>query len=277
MGVKAAKRIKAGLVLVLSTILLLLYLYPFFMVLVNSLKKRAEIIKSPLTLGENINFKNYTDAFRTMNFMNGFFNSLIITVVSVSLIIIFSAMLAYFLARWNWKINKLIFVTLVVSMIIPFQALMIPFVKIYGSLNLLNSKWMLCFFYLGFGLSLATFMYHGFITSIPVELEEAAIIDGASPIQVFFKIILPLLKTTTITIAILDVLWIWNDFLLPSLVLIGEDQRTLPLSMFYFFGKYTSDYGMAMAALILTIIPVIIFYLLMQKQIIKGVIEGAIK
>ncbi|AJH01923.2 sugar ABC transporter permease [Clostridium beijerinckii] len=268
---------KAILVIVLSTLLLLLYLCPFFMVVVNSLKTKVEIIKSPLALPIKYTIENYIDSFGTMKFTSAFFNSLIITVISVGIIIIFSSMLAYFLARWNWKINKIIFVILVVSMIIPFQALMIPFVKIYGGLNLLNSKWMLCFFYLGFGLSLATFMYQGFITGIPIELEEAAIIDGASSIQVFLKVILPLLKPTTITIAILDVLWIWNDFLLPSLVLVGEDQRTLPLSMFYFFGKYTSDYGMAMAALILTIIPIIIFYLLAQKQIIKGVIEGAIK
>lgn len=277
MTVKSTKKVKSVLVLIFSTVLLLAYLYPFFLVVVNSLKTKVEIIKSPLALPSKVSFKNYIDAFKTMNFVNGFFNSLIITVVSVAFIIIFSSMLAYFLARWKWKINKIIFLILVAAMIIPFQALMIPFVKIYGGLNLLNSKWMLCFSYLGFGLSLATFMYHGFISSIPIELEEAAIIDGASPIKVFFKVVLPLLKTTTITIAILDVLWIWNDFLLPSLVLVADDQRTLPLSMFYFFGKYTSDYGMAMAALMLTIIPIIIFYLLAQKQIIKGVIDGAIK
>lgn len=277
MNFKINKKIKTSIILLISTVLFVVYLFPFFMVIINSLKQKVDIIKDPLSLPPKLNFDNYIDAFNTMKYVHGFFNSLIITVLSVTLIIIFSSMLAYFLVRWKWKFNKIIFMILVISMIIPFQALMIPFVKFYGDLYLLNSKWILCFFYLGFGLSLATFVFHGFISSIPLELEEAAMLDGASRIQIFFQVVFPLLKTTIITISILDVLWVWNDFLLPSLVLVGEEQRTLPLSMFYFFGKYTSEYGTAMAALVLTIIPVIVFYLLMQKQIIKGVIDGAVK
>ena len=166
---------------------------------------------------------------------------------------------------------------LVASMIIPFQSVMIPFVTVFGNLGLLNSRGMLIYFYLGFGISMATFMFHGFIKSIPVELEEAAIVDGANRFQVFFKVVLPMLKPTTATIAILDVLWIWNDFLLPSLVLVNDNVRTLPLSTFYFFGKYTADYSVAMAALVLVLIPVLVFYFVMQKKIIAGVVDGAIK
>jgi raffinose/stachyose/melibiose transport system permease protein len=212
-----------------------------------------------------------------MNFVSAFMNSLIITVFSVLLIAMFSSMTAYIFVRTDWRFNKAMFFAMVAAMLIPFQAIMIPLVQIYGGLNLLNSRWVLIYMYLGFGSSFAVFLYHGFIKAIPVELEEAAMIDGCSRIQVFFRIVFPLLKSTTLTLIILNVLWIWNDFLLPSLVLISSANRTLPLTTFYFHGTYTSDYGLLMAALMLTILPVIIFYGLLQKHIIKGVMEGAIK
>lgn len=271
------KKVKNGNLplMILSILLLGFYIFPFFLVLINSLKPRMAILSNPVALPKTINFDNFINAFNTMGYPSALTNSLIITVLSLLLIIVFSSMLAYFLVRWDWKINKIIFMILVASMIIPFQALMIPFVTIYGSLNMLNSRLLLTVFYLGFGVSLATFMYHGFIKNVPVELEEAAKIDGATKLQVFWKIIFPILKPVTATIAILDVLWIWNDFLLPSLVLTSQSMRTIPLSTFYFFGQYTSSYGQAMAALILAIIPVIIFYVAMQDKIISGVIEGA--
>jgi raffinose/stachyose/melibiose transport system permease protein len=212
-----------------------------------------------------------------MNFGSALINSLLVTTISVTVIILCSSMLAYYLVRTNSKLSKVIFMSLVASMIIPFQSLMIPFVTIFGNIGLLNSRGMLIYFYLGFGISMATFMYHGFIKSIPIELEEAAIIDGASQIQVFFKVVFPMLSPTTATIAILDVLWVWNDFLLPSLVLVNDDVRTLPLSTFYFFGKYTANYSVAMAALVLVLLPILIFYFIMQKKIIAGVADGAIK
>lgn len=274
---KAKKMITSVVLFVISIALLLFYIFPFALIIVNSFKDRLDIVKDPFSLPKTFNFDNYREAYETMNFSSALFTSLIVTVVSVLFIIILSSMLAYFLVRWDWKINKVILMVLVASMIIPFQALMIPFVTIFGGLQLLNSKWMLAFFYLGFGASLATFMYHGFIKNIPKEVEEAALIDGASRFKVFSTVVFPMLKPITTTIAILDVLWIWNDFLLPSLVLVSDGARTIPLSTFYFFGKYTSNYGPAMASLVLSIIPVIIFYLLMQKQIIKGVMEGAIK
>ncbi|SIQ91581.1 carbohydrate ABC transporter permease [Halanaerobium kushneri] len=261
--------------MIISTLLFLFYIFPFFLVLINSFKAKMEILSNPIALPKSINFDNFINAFNTMGYPSAITNSFIITTASLFLIIVFSSMLAYFLVRWDWKINKIIFMILVASMIIPFQALMIPFVNIYGSFNMLNSRLLLAVYYLGFGVSLATFMYHGFIKNIPLELEEAAKIDGATKLQVFWKIIFPILKPVTATIAILDVLWIWNDFLLPSLVLISKSMRTIPLSTFYFFGQYTSNYGQAMAALILAIIPVIIFYISMQDKIISGVIEGA--
>ncbi|MBP1042672.1 carbohydrate ABC transporter permease [Vagococcus sp. BWB3-3] len=265
------------MVVTMCCVMFVLYVFPFILILINSFKSRLEVMANPLSLPLNVDFSNFIEAFTTMNYGKAVVNSIIITLVSVSVIVIFSSMLAYFLVRWQWKINKVIFMALVASMIIPFQSVMIPFVTIFGHLNLLNSRGMLIYFYLGFGISMATFMYHGFIKSIPIELEEAAIIDGASRLQVFFKVVMPMLKPTTATIAILDVLWVWNDFLLPSLVLVNDDVRTLPLSTFYFFGKYTANYNVAMAALVLVLMPVLIFYFIMQKKIIAGVVDGAIK
>jgi len=163
------------------------------------------------------------------------------------------------------------------SMLIPFQAIMIPMLRIFGAIGMINNIWALIYLYIGFGASLAVFIYHGFIKSIPLELEEAAMIDGASRIQVFFYIIFPLLKPTTITIAVLDMLWIWNDFLLPNLVLLRPAQMTLPISTYRFYLTYTVDYGLLMAGLVMTVAPLIIIYLFLQRYIIKGIIKGSIK
>jgi len=275
--VKALKRIGSILKTVCLYALLAVYLSPFAFVAVNAFKSRREILSNPFGLPQVWSLSNFINAFNRMGFVSAFVNSLIITVFSVIVIAVFSAMTAYLFVRTNWLFNKVMFFAMVAAMLIPFQAIMIPLVQIYGGLNLLNSRWILVYMYLGFGTSFAVFLYHGFIKSIPLELEEAALIDGCSRLQVFFKIVFPLLKSTTITLIILNVLWIWNDFLLPSLVLISPANRTLPLTTFYFHGTYTSDYGLLMAALALTILPVIIFYAFLQKHIIKGVMEGAIK
>mgnify|MGYP001093565368 CR=1 FL=1 len=277
MGLKLQRNINKIITFTLCSLMFILYIFPFLLVLINSFKSRLEVVEDPTSLPITWSFDNFVEAYQTMNFGSAFINSLMITIVSVTVIILFSSMLAYYLVRNNTKMSKFIFMTLVASMIIPFQSLMIPFVTIYGNLGLLNSRGMLIYFYLGFGISMATFMFHGFIKSIPVELEEAAIIDGANSLQVFFKVVFPMLTPTTATIAILDVLWVWNDFLLPSLVLVNDDLRTLPLSTFYFFGKYTANYNVAMAALVLVLLPLLIFYFIMQKKIIAGVADGAIK
>jgi len=257
--------------------LLLVYIVPFIFVLVNSFKDRKDVISNPLALPSTFKFSNYISAFEKMNYGHAFVNTLIITVLSVLIIIIFSSMTAYILVRKNWKFNKIMFFAMVISMIIPFQGIMIPLVKIYGSVGMLNTKWSLIYMYLGFGLSLAVFMYHGFIKSIPLELEEAAMIDGATRFQTFWKIVFPIMKPITMTITTLDMLWIWNDFLLPSLVLIAPNERTLQLSTYYFSGTYTIDYGLSMSALMLSILPILIIYLFLQKSIIGNVLQGSIK
>jgi raffinose/stachyose/melibiose transport system permease protein len=256
---------------------LLLFVFPFLMLLVNSFKENKAITSSPLSLPDRFSFANYTNAFGKMEYVSAFTNSVVITVLSVALISFLAAMTAHYFVRNQSKLNQYTFFLMVAAMIIPFQAIMIPLVKIYGSIGFLNSKWALIYMYIGFGSPLAVFIYHGFVKSIPAELEEAALIDGCTRTQTFFRIVFPVLAPTTVTIAILNVLWIWNDFLLPSLVLISPNERTLPLSTFYFFGTYTVDYGPLMAGLMLTILPVLIVYLFAQKYIIQGVMQGSIK
>ncbi|MCL1997000.1 MAG: carbohydrate ABC transporter permease [Defluviitaleaceae bacterium] len=272
------KKIAKILTLTATIALFFLYIYPFILVVINSFKDRASVIRDPMSLPDSLDFSNFFAAYTTMDFTTAVINSIMVTTISIVLIIFFASMLAYFLQRWDWKINKTIFTVLVLSMIIPFQVVMLPFVVIYGSVfGVLDSLPTLIFAYLGFGVAQSTFLYHGFIKSIPRELEEAAAIDGAGRIRTFFQVVFPILKPITSTIAILNVLWIWNDFLLPSIVITSASNRTIPLSTFAFFGRFTADFGVAMAGLLLAIIPIIAFYLVLQKHIIKGISDGAIK
>jgi raffinose/stachyose/melibiose transport system permease protein len=252
-------------------------LLPFFLVLINAMKPRIEIIKNPMSLPHALSLANFTKAWVTMKFGTVLFNTAYITGFSQILLIVFGAMLSYMLVRWDFKANKVIFTILICAMIIPFQSLMIPFVTIFGKLGMMNSRTALIFFYMGFGMPMTTFMYHGFMKGISKEMEEAALIDGCSHFYCFWKIVFPNLKPITTTILIVNILWIWNDFLLPSLVLIKDKNRTIPLSTFYFFGEYTAELGLAMAALILSVLPVVVIYLFLQKQIVAGVMDGAIK
>lgn len=267
---------KPGITFIIAILVAFIYLFPFSLVLINSFKDRVAIIQNPILLPANFDLSNFNTAFDEMNYLYAFMNSAIITITAGIILIVFPAMLAYYLVRFEYRANKLIFIILVMSMIIPFQALMIPFVSIYGTLGMLNSRIALIYFYLGFGMSLSTFMYHGFIKTLPIALDEAALVEGANRFQIFWYIIFPMLKPITATIMILNALWIWNDFLLPSLVLFLS-ARTLPLSTFSFFGQYTSNYGLAMAGLVLSMTPIIIFYLIMQRNIISGITEGAVK
>lgn len=275
---KRAKRINLFFLL-MGGVLALMYAFPFFMVIINSVKDKRSILNDPLGLPQEFMWENFGLAIERMGYWQALSNSLIITVLSVSAIILTSSMLAYYLARSKTKFSAITFLVLVASMIVPFQALMIPFVGLFGQqgINLPGNQITIAFFYVGFGVALSTFLYHGFISNIPFELDEAAAIDGASPLKTFRKIIFPMLGPVTATVAIINALWIWNDFLLPSVVLLDNDQKTIPLRTFVFYGKYTSDYGLAMAGLLLSIIPILIFYFLLQKKIISGISAGAVK
>jgi raffinose/stachyose/melibiose transport system permease protein len=261
---------------IVGVILAFAYIFPFFLVFVNSLKLKPEILANPLALPSHITWDNFNQALTKMNFFRSLTNSIIITVFSVSLLIIFSSMLAYYLARTKNKLSKYIFLILVTSMIVPFQALMIPFMARFAQFVSWNNRGALIFFYIGFGTALSTFLYHGFISNIPTEIDEAASIDGASDMVAFWRIIFPMMRPITATVAIINALWIWNDFLLPRLVLTNETQ-TLPLSTYLFYGQYTVEYGQVMAGLVLAVIPIVIFYLILQKQFISGISQGAVK
>lgn len=263
-------------------LIFIVYMFPFVMVVINSLKQKRDIIKSPfswLFTIKGLSFDNFVKAFTQMDFLNAFKNSLIVTVSATIVVTIFAAMLAYYMVRHNNKVSKIMFALMVASMIIPFQAIMIPLVSIYGgTLNILNHRITLIFMHVGFSMAMTVFMFHGFIRgSIPIALEEAAYIDGCTHRQTFFRIVLPLLKPIISTTVILNALAFWNDFLLPSLVLTDKKLLTLPLSTYSFYGTYSADYGTIMAGLILCIIPVLILYLVLQKQIINGVVSGAVK
>lgn len=262
---------------IVAIVLGLVFLVPFYYVVSNSLKPFAEILTNTSALPKVFQFDNYVRAFEMLDFFNVFKNSLIITIASNVVLVIFCSMAAYMLVRTKKKISNIIFMTFVAAMIIPFQSIMIPLIKTAGNFGLLNSVWGLVIMYLGFGSGMTIFLYHGFIKGIPVELEEAAIIDGCSRFGVFWRIVFPLLKPITVTIVILNSLWIWNDFLLPSLVLQDAELRTIPLATFFFFGQYTKQWDLALAALVLGIIPLLIFFFSMQKHIIKGITSGSIK
>ncbi len=270
------RRLGKRITFFIGGILAFVYVFPFFLVFVNALKLKSDILANPLSIPTSITWENFNQALTKMNFFRSLTNSIIITVLSVSLLIMFSSMLAYYLARTKKNHSKFIFMILVASMIVPFQALMIPFMARFAQFVSWNNRGALIFFYIGFGVALSTFLYHGFISNIPTEIDEAASIDGATDMVIFWRIIFPMMRPITATVAIINALWIWNDFLLPRLVLTNETQ-TLPLSTYLFYGQYSIEYGQAMAGLLLAVIPIIIFYLALQRQFIAGISAGAVK
>lgn len=260
---------------VLGLVLGLIWIAPFYLMIVNAFKTKRDIFSGVLGFPEEFVFSNFAQAFVDLSFLKSLFNSLLITGLSIAVIILFSSMAGYALSRNKSKMSGIIFFIFVAAMLIPFQSVMIPLVSIFGQAGMLNAGGLI-FMYLGFGCSLSIFLYHGAMTGVSKSMDEAAIIDGANRFQMFWYIIFPLLKPISVTVGILNVIWIWNDYLLPSLVL-SEANATIPLKMFYFFGQYTKQWHLALAGLTIAIIPVIIGYFFAQKQIINGVSEGAVK
>ncbi|AOV08584.1 carbohydrate ABC transporter permease [Sporosarcina ureilytica] len=268
---------------ILLFLVALLFLSPIYIIIANSFKDRQELYTNVLALPESFGFQYYLEAIQKMNFMSALGNSLYITIVSVVFIVILSSMTAWMLARTDNLLSNIIFMTFIATMLIPFQTIMMPLMQLMGTITnelgipMFNTREGLIFMHIGFHSSLSVFLYHGFVKSIPRTLEEAATIDGASKFGVFWRVIFPMLKPITVTVMILNVISIWNDYLLPSLTLTDRGLRTFPLSTFYFFGEFTIQWNLAMAGLMLTIIPVVIFYALAQKHIIKGIGDGAVK
>lgn len=277
---KKSKRAGNNVIFFVLLALSVLFLVPIIIVIINSFKSRIFISSQPLKLPNAETFvaiENYINGVTSSDFFSAFLRSLFITVVSVILIVLFASMAAWYIVRSNSKITKGIYYMLVFSMIVPFQMVMYTMTYVTNRANL-DNLFGITFVYLGFGAGLSVFMLCGFIKSIPLEIEEAAMIDGASPIQAFFTVVFPMLKPTAITVAILNTMWIWNDYLLPYLVL-GSDKKTIPVAIqLAMQGAYGStDYGGFMAMLVLAIVPIIIFYIFCQKYIIKGVVAGAVK
>lgn len=262
------------------SILAVFYLYPIFLVLINSLKKKGFIMKSPFALPDERSFfgmTNFVKGIEKTNFFAAFGNSVIITVGSVAVIILCTSMCAWFITRVHNKFTMALYMLCLFSMIVPFQMVMFPLSKLANMMHLSNPIGIILV-YLGFGAGLAVFMFCGFVKSIPLEIEEAAMIDGCTPIQTFFQVVFPIMKPTVITVAILQAMWIWNDYLLPYLVLDLKKYKTIPIVIQYLKGGYGAvDWGTMMAMLVLAIIPIIIFYGICQKYIIEGVVAGAVK
>ena len=275
------KKIKISNILIFLFLIALsfVFLIPIITVLSNSFKDKFSISQSPFLLpnGNTFSgFENYVKGIVDTGFVSAFFWSLIITVCSVGVIVLFTSMTAWYITRAKTRFNKMLYYLFVFSMIVPFQMVMFTMSKIANVLRLDNPLGLI-FIYLGFGAGLSVFIFSGFVKSIPLSLEEAAIIDGCNVLQSFWYVVFPILKPTAITVAILNTMWIWNDYLLPYLV-IGSDYKTIPIAVQYLKGGYGSvDMGAMMAMLVLSIVPVVVFYLTCQKYIIKGVAAGAVK
>ena len=279
--VNAARKAKHGWILTLFfSILAIAWLYPIFLVVINSVKKKAFITREPFALPDAKSFfglTNFANGIEKTNFFSAAGNSVIITVGSVAVIIICTSMCAWYITRVKNKLTNGNYMLCLFSMIVPFQMVMFSLSKIANMLHLSNPVGIILV-YLGFGAGMAVFMFCGFVKSIPLEIEEAAMIDGCTPIQTFFQVVFPIMKPTTITVAILEAMWIWNDYLLPYLVLDLKKYKTIPIVVQYLKGGYGAvDWGTMMAMLVLAIIPIIIFYAACQKYIIEGVVAGAVK
>ena len=278
MNVRKAKH--GTLLTVLFTIISIAYVYPIFLVLINSFKKKAYISRDPFSIPQEkifVGLDNYVKGIQKTGFVQAFGLSLFITICSVAVIILCTSMCAWYICRVKNAATNTIYYLCLFSMIVPFQMVMFTLSKIANILHLNNPVGIIVV-YLGFGAGLSVFMFVGFVKSIPLEIEEAAMIDGCTPIQTFFQVVLPILKPTCITVTILQAMWIWNDYLLPYLVLDIKKYKTIPIAVQYLKGGYGSvDMGAMMGVLVLAIIPIIIFYLFCQRYIIEGVVAGAVK
>jgi raffinose/stachyose/melibiose transport system permease protein len=281
------------LLFIIANLLLILYMLPFVLVIINSAKPSLKIIMDPLALPEkpSLLFANIKTIFENPNirFGSSFFSTIAITVSSVGLIVLISSMAAWVLVRTKTKLSNIVFMMFVAAMIIPFQAVMFPLISwlhlVEVKLGLFNTPFHLLqnytgiiFAYLGFGSSLSIFLFHGFIKSIPIELEESATIDGCSRPATFFKIVFPLLSPITVTVIILNGMWIWNDYLLPLMVLGSSNTvMTMPLALASFVGSFVKKWDLILTATLMMMIPIIVVFIILQKYIIKGMVEGSVK
>ncbi|MDY6417291.1 MAG: carbohydrate ABC transporter permease [Bacteroidales bacterium] len=278
----AAERRNKTILSVVLGVICVIYVLPVLTVVINSFKVNTFVKTHTFALPSGESFAGWDNFVKGMTFGNypfwkSAFYSVVITVLSTALILLFTSMAAWYITRVNSRFCRAVYYLCVFSMVVPFQMVMFTLSKTADTLKL-NTPWTIPVVYLGFGAGLAIFMFAGFVKSIPLEIEEAAAIDGCGPLRTYFSVVLPMLKPTMISVGILEIMWVWNDYLLPVLVLDINEYRTIPIHIQYLKGSYgTVDLGATMALILMSIIPVIIFYLLCQKHIIKGVAAGAVK
>ena len=281
-GFKPKKKKGKIILSIFFTLVSIFYIFPVVMVLINSFKQNTYVKTDTFSLPNGESFAGFDNFLKGMTFggypfWQSVLYSLVITLISSFLILMFTSLAAWYISRVNSIVCKIIYFACVFSMIVPFQMVMYTLSKTADTLKL-NTPWTIPIVYLGFGAGLAVFMFTGFVKSIPLEIEEAAAIDGCGPFRTYFKVVMPMLKPTLISVGILEIMWIWNDYLLPYLVLDVTKYRTIPIHIQYLKGSYgTVDLGATMALILMSIIPVIVFYLTCQKHIIKGVAAGAVK
>lgn len=275
---KAKRKIQSIVLFVVIGLIACLYFYPVFLMFVNSLKGFGEILKNPISLPKEVVFQNYTDVIKKMDYVKLFCNNVVITVTGLVGIIFFSSAAAYILDRRRTKYMKIIYTLIITPMLIPFQTIMITLLKAMSVIHLSGSKLGLGVQYWGFGVPMATFIFYNFMKTIPKEIDESAMIDGASTFKTYIRVIFPLLKSVTVTVIVLDVMWIWNDFLLPLLMVnSSKETKTLVLAAYTFVGSMNTKWHYAMTGMVLAVVPSIIVFIFLQKYIVDGVVAGAVK
>ncbi|HET6452747.1 MAG TPA: carbohydrate ABC transporter permease [Spirochaetia bacterium] len=268
----------AALVSVLMTVVAVAYLYPLLLVVINSVKTFSEITTNVVALPSHLAWENFANAFTLMRYPRLFVNTLVVTAMGTAGVVILASLAGFRLSRTRTRTSWVVFLLCVAPMMIPFHSFMIALVKVARMLHLTNSLWGLGTVYWGLGIPLSLFMYHGFSKTVPGELDDCASLDGCGPLRMFFQVIFPLLRPVTVSVIVINAMWMWNDFLLPLLILSGaKNSMTLQLAAYNFFGQYKVDWQNAMAGVLLTITPAIALYLVLQRHIIKGMVAGAVK
>lgn len=278
MGKNTKKSSRLFLLEFIMIIIAILYIYPIFLMFINSVKPFGEVVSNVIALPKEFAIQNYKDVISKMDYPQLFLNNVIITVIGIIGIVLFSAIAAYIMDRRKTRYTKWAHLIIITPMLIPFQTIMITLLKVMNIVHLSGSTWGLGIQYWGFGIPMATFIYYNFMQTIPKEIDESAIIDGATTLRTFVSIIFPLLKSVTATVVVLNVMWIWNDFLLPLLMVNSAPKtKTLVLSAYNFVGQFNTQWHYAMTAMVLAVLPSIIFFILLQRHIVDGVVAGAVK
>jgi raffinose/stachyose/melibiose transport system permease protein len=272
-----SRRVYSGIAIVVMALFAAYFLFPIYMAVINAFKTQSEMYTSVLSLPTKLHFENFSQAFKKANMLHSAWNSIMVTLTGIIGIVLFSSLAGYKLSRTSGKLSNIIFLIFVSSMLIPFQTIIIPLVKMAKNLGLQGIPLGLGVVCVGLGVNTAVFLFHGFVKGVPRELDESAQMDGCGEVRTFYTIIFPLLLPITFTIIVLNLLWLWNDFLLPVLMLSDFRQYTLVLTINMFFGKYSREWSLILASLILSSLPIVVIFSIFQRWIIQGITDGAVK